>query len=205
MKARPLFSAFTVVVFVGVMVTSLSGHARSEDNQRDEGRGEDNGRDGQRLFERETFGRNGFRLGLCAHCHSGSLMNQTNEFAPLFIGVPIPTGTRFIDTAVSSFNQANNPVKEFIFNAGTTTAAHVSSPDPGRALITGKVEDINAFKIPQLRGIRRTAPYFHDNSAKTLEDVAAHYTRFFNFVTGGFISLTPQDEADIVAFMKLLD
>jgi len=87
----------------------------------------------------------------------------------------------------------------------------VFSPDPGRALITGMVdgpttfENVDAFKIPQLRGIRRTAPYFHDNSAKTLEGVAAHYTRFFNFVTGGFIALTPQDEADMVAFMKLLD
>ena len=90
------------------------------------------------------------------------------------------------------------------------------SPDPGRALITGLVdgdpfagdttfEHTNAFKISQLRGIRNTAPYFHDNSAKTLEAVAAHYTRFFDFVTGGFIQLTPQDEADIVAFLKLLD
>jgi cytochrome c peroxidase len=66
-------------------------------------------------------------------------------------------------------------------------------------------ENVDAFKISQLRGIRHTAPYFHDNSAKTLEDVAAHYARFFDFVTGGFIVLTEQDQADIVAFMKLLD
>jgi cytochrome c peroxidase len=56
-----------------------------------------------------------------------------------------------------------------------------------------------------LLGIRRTAPYFHDNSAKTLEDVAAHYARFFFGVTGGFINVTPQDEADMVALIKLLD
>jgi cytochrome c peroxidase len=147
----------------------------------------------------------GFKPGLCAHCHSGPLMNQTNEFAPLFIGVPIPTGTRFIDVLVSFFNQANNPVQEFIFNPGAATEAHVFSADPGRALATGRVDDVDAFKISQLRGIRRTAPYFHDNSAKTLEDVAAHYARFFSFVTGGFITLTPQDQADMVAFMKLLD
>ena len=74
------------------------------------------------------------------------------------------------------------------------------SPDPGRALITGvtqaqdpTLEHVNAFKISPLRGIRRTAPYFHDNSAKTLEDVATHYTLFFQIVTGGVISLTPQD------------
>ena len=29
----------------------------------------------------------GFKPGLCAHCHSGTLMNQTSEFAPLFFGL----------------------------------------------------------------------------------------------------------------------
>ena len=53
--------------------------------------------------------------------------------------------------------------------------------------------------------MRHTAPYFHDNSAKTLEDVAAHYANFFNIVTGGFVVLTEQDQKDMVAFMKLLD
>jgi cytochrome c peroxidase len=158
----------------------------------------------------------GFRPGLCAHCHSGTLMNQTNEFAPMFFQLPVKTGTRFQDVLVSFFNAAGNPVRKFIFNEGQPNERHVSSPDPGRALITGLVDGIpplgdttfehtDAFKISQLRGIRHTAPYFHDNSAKTLEAVAAHYTRFFAFVTGGNLVLTPQDEADIVAFMKLLD
>jgi cytochrome c peroxidase len=116
---------------------------------------------------------------------------------------------------VSEFNQANNPAREFIFNGGTPNESHLVSPDPGRALITGIgldandlaliLQNVNAFKISQLRGIRHTAPYFHDNSAKTLEDVAAHYARFFAFVTGGFVVLTPQDQRDMVAFMKLLD
>ena len=173
-------------------------------------------RRGRRFFEDVPPDPTDVRPGLCSHCHSGSLMNQTNEFAPQFFGVPVRTGTRFQDVFVSFFNQANNPVREFIFNQGGIEIP-VSSPDPGRALITGIVdgpgigdgpptfENLNAFKIPQLRGIRHTAPYFHDNSAKTLEDVAAHYTRFFNFVAPGIIALTPQDEADIVAFMRLLD
>ena len=166
----------------------------------------DSERRGRRFFESVPPNpADGLKPGLCAHCHSGPLMNQTNEFAPLFIGVPIPTGTRFFDIAVSFFNQANNPLSEFVFNPGTPDEVHLTSPDPGRALITGNVNDFNAFKTPQLRGIKRTGPYFHDNSAKTLADVAAHYTRFFSFVTAGFINLTPQDEADIVAFMKLLD
>jgi len=161
----------------------------------------------------------GFKPGLCAHCHSGPLLNQTNEFAKDFIGLPIPKGQRFIGVAVSEFNAMGNPVREFVFDKGTPLEFHVVSPDPGRALITGVsgfssliggdptpfVLNVNAFKITQLRGIRNTAPYFHDNSSKTLEAVAAHYAQFFNVVTGGAIVLTPQDQQDIVAYMKLLD
>jgi cytochrome c peroxidase len=36
--------------------------------------------------------------------------------------------------------------------------------------------------MPGLRGIRNTAPYFHNNSAATLEDVVDHYREFFKRV-----------------------
>jgi cytochrome c peroxidase len=36
--------------------------------------------------------------------------------------------------------------------------------------------------MPGLRGIRKTAPYFHNNSAATLEEVVDHYTEFFKRV-----------------------
>lgn len=151
----------------------------------------------------------GFKPGLCSHCHSGPLLNQTNEFAAAFIGPPIPKGQRFISVGVSEFNTAGNPVREFVFNQGTAQEVRLSSPDPGRALVTGVVDDptlehVNAFKISPLRGIELTAPYFHDNSAKTLDDVAAHYAQFFSVVTGGAIVLDAQDQRDMVAFMKLL-
>lgn len=155
----------------------------------------------------------GFRPGLCAHCHSGPLLNQTNQFASAFIGLPIPAGQRFISVGVSEFNAAQNRVREFIFDPGTPQQFSLFSPDPGRALITGignaaldpTLEHVNAFKISPLLGIRHTAPYFHDNSSRTLEDTAAHYALFFRVVTGGLIDLTRQDELDMVAFMKLLD
>jgi cytochrome c peroxidase len=152
----------------------------------------------------------GFKPGLCSHCHSGPLLNQTNEFASAFTGgLPIPAGQRFISVGVSEFNAAGNPVREFVFDQGTPNELHLFSPDPGRALITGIGFDLtlgngNAFKIAPLRGISLTAPYFHDNSARTLEDVAAHYALFFNVVTGGAIVLTEQDQRDMVAFLKLL-
>jgi cytochrome c peroxidase len=170
-------------------------------------------RRGRRFFEDVPPNpADGLTSGLCAHCHSGPLMNTTNRFAAAFIPspAPVPEGQRFISIGVSEFNAALNPVRVFVFNAGTPAEVRITSPDPGRALITGVVDDptlehVNAFKISPLRGIRRTAPYFHDNSAKTLADVAAHYATFFRVASGGLIQLTPQDERDIVAYLKLLD
>ncbi|MET0386948.1 MAG: cytochrome c peroxidase [Polyangiales bacterium] len=48
--------------------------------------------------------------------------------------------------------------------------------DPGRALITGSPYDFEAFDIPTLRGISRTAPYWHNNISETLEDVVELYS-----------------------------
>ena len=63
-----------------------------------------------------------------------------------------------------------------------------TSSDPGRALLTGFVggaaptDDWDKLDIPGLRGISNTAPYFHNNSATTLEDVVDHYIEFFKRV-----------------------
>ena len=43
-------------------------------------------------------------------------------------------------------------------------------PDLGRFKVTNRPEDTGAFKTPTLRDIARSAPYFHDGSAKTLEE-----------------------------------
>jgi cytochrome c peroxidase len=147
--------------------------------------------------------------GLCAGCHAGPMLNHTNLFTKIAFGIPL--GTRFQNILTAELNVAGNPLQEFIFNPGTAKERHVSSPDIGRSAITGitDLDDVtfsnfNAYKIPQLWGIRDTGPYFHDNSAKTLEDVLVHYTKFFAIVTGNTLILTPQDQADMVAFMKLL-
>jgi cytochrome c peroxidase len=149
------------------------------------------------------------KLGTCALCHSGPMLNEPNRFSP------VPAGTRFQTILVSEFNFAGNPVRDFIFTNPDGTETVVHSPDPGRALITGDPSPVgfknqNAFKIPSLWGVKRTAPYFHDNSAKTLEQLAAHYAAFFAIIStpGGTqpaIVLTEQDQADIVAYLKLLE
>jgi cytochrome c peroxidase len=43
-------------------------------------------------------------------------------------------------------------------------------PDTGRGKVTNKPEDMGAFKTPTLRDVARSAPYFHDGSAATLEE-----------------------------------
>jgi cytochrome c peroxidase len=43
-------------------------------------------------------------------------------------------------------------------------------PDPGRGKVTNRPEETGAFKTPTLRDIAKSAPYFHDGSAATLEE-----------------------------------
>ena len=165
---------------------------------------------GRRFFEDVPFNPV-TKAGSCAACHSGPMLNQTNQFLPL----PVAPGSRFQNVLVSEFNAAGNRARDFIFKNPDGTTTVVKSPDPGRALITGDArsatfDNVNAFKIPSLWGVRDTGPYFHDNSAKTLEDVVRHYDRFFAIVFGIPTNgqppffLTAQEQADIVAYMKLL-
>jgi len=48
--------------------------------------------------------------------------------------------------------------------------------DEGRFNITRNVHDHGAFKTPTLREIARTAPYMHDGSIATIEDVVEFYS-----------------------------
>jgi cytochrome c peroxidase len=63
----------------------------------------------------------------------------------------------------------------------------ITTSDPGRLLLTGYPAaggpgDIQHMDIPNLRGISRTAPYFMNNTAATLEEVLEHYKQFFKRV-----------------------
>jgi cytochrome c peroxidase len=82
--------------------------------------------------------------------------------------------------------------------------------DLGRFKVTGEEKDKGAFKTPTLRDLLRTAPYMHDGSVKTLEEVIDLY------IKGGEpnpwldpkmqrIDLTAQEKADLLEFMKSLE
>ena len=166
------------------------------------------------------------KKGVCALCHGGPMLNTANEFTTDPTGAP--PGWRAFDILVSSRNVLNNPVHTLAVTDRCNNTLVVTSPDPG-IMVTG-VYNIpmlaqflppeetcilhpaffaNMFKTPQLFGVRHTAPYFHDNSAKTLEEVLEQYVFFFTSnlgfpITDSNILLTEQDIKDIIAFLKLL-
>ena len=130
----------------------------------------------------------------CAQCHGGP--SQSNAQAPavrfhdISTQCPRPVDTvtppRFLFAACPPRLARNARTYEIALNNGTT--ARRTSSDPGRALLTGYVggppgqDDWQKFDVPGLRGIRKTAPYFHNNSAATLEEVVDHYIEFFKRV-----------------------
>jgi len=71
--------------------------------------------------------------------------------------------------------------------------------DLGRFNITGDDDDRNVFKVPSLRNVAVTAPYFHDGSEPTLEGAVAI---MFKYQLGRIPSA--QDTALIVLFLKTL-
>ena len=53
------------------------------------------------------------------------------------------------------------------------------------------LDDWNKLDVPGLRGLSKTAPYFHNNSAATLENVVDHYIEFFKRVEALHLAGTP--------------
>ncbi len=82
----------------------------------------------------------------------------------------------------------------------------VPSPDLGRFGVTGRDVDRGAFRTPSLRNVSVTAPYMHDGSLESLEEVVEFYDRGGNpnpwlSPLVGPLGLTPAEKADLVAFL----
>ena len=77
--------------------------------------------------------------------------------------------------------------------------AHVTTADLGRYNVTGRDEDRYVFKVPSLRNVALTPPYFHDASAATLEDAVSQMGLY---QLG--IDLPKEDVRLIVLFLRSL-
>ena len=82
---------------------------------------------------------------------------------------------------------------------GDYFAGRGGEADQGRFRVTGKRDDLHVFKVPGLRNVAQTAPYFHDASAATLEDAI---DVMFKFQLGRVGS--KQDKAFIARFLATL-
>lgn len=121
----------------------------------------------------ELLGYEKFKENACATCHTGAILGgRSFEYLDIY-------GDYFSDRT-----------DEIAYN----------SDDDGLKGYTGKVEDLHKFKVPGLRNISLTAPYFHDGTFLTLEDAVKAMARY---ELGK--DLTDKDIQSIVAFMNTLD
>ena len=153
------------------------------------------------LTEAELRGMNLFmseRLE-CAHCHAGFNFSQfvTHQ------------NTSAVDTAFH------------VTGLYPDSHEYIRGADYGLSAVTGNREDRDRFKAPTLRNIAASAPYMHDGSLSTLQDVLDFYAAGGRIVTNGsrlgdgrahpkkssFIkgfTLTQQERADLLAFLESL-
>ncbi len=152
-----------------------------------------------RLTALEREGKTIF-LRACAQCHGEAAgthpLPGIHRFGDIFTACPRPvdgpqfpgyTGSARFEFAPCKSSLARNVrLYEIRLPDGTVTLR--PSSDPGRSLLTGIFagggpgDDWQALDVPSIRGISQTAPYFHNNSAATLDEVLDHYAEMFKFV-----------------------
>lgn len=121
--------------------------------------------------------------GSCTICHDSPNAGDHSVKAPLDIGIADP---------------AQAPYLPVYTVRNLSTGETVRTTDPGRAMISGKWKDVGKFKGPILRALSARAPYFHNGSAATLQEVVDFYDTRFN------IQFTAREKADLVAFLRAL-
>lgn len=122
--------------------------------------------------------------GTCGTCHNAP--NAGSHTSQLLVDLGL---------SAASLRTADLPLITLL---STKTGAKLQTTDPGYALTTGHLADVDKFKVPTLRAAAARAPYFHNGSAATLDAVVTFYNQRFN------MNLLPQEHADLVAFLSAL-
>ena len=129
------------------------------------------------LTEEEKKGLAAFMDNTCAVCHVGkTLGGQSFE-------------TLGIYEDYYAAREQSNP--DIVYN----------DDDKGLAGFTGDTADLHRFKVPGLRNISKTSPYFHDGTQATIEDAVRAMFRF----ELGVKEAPESDVASISAFLRTLD
>ena len=148
--------------------------------------------------------------GRCVSCH---VIEQTqaiftdNRFH--MIGVAANQMPKDLDELAAAVEEVKKKGTDIAVLGNTKTSSL------GRYAVTRDLTDIGAFKTPTLRNIELTAPYMHDGSHQTLEEVVQFYNNggrleesepVPELLSGGIrpLNLDPEQEADLVEFLKAL-
>lgn len=129
------------------------------------------------LTDTEISGMQLFNTTGCIACHSGDY----------FAGPPLPEGTGFYQ-------------KFPMFPGSKYDKKYALLKDKGRFDVTKKEEDKNFWRVPTLRNVARTAPYFHNGSVKTLDEAVRVMAKAQLNRT-----LSAQEVTQIVAFLNALN
>ena len=115
----------------------------------------------------------------------------------------------FRDRARCYICHAGNNLSDEMFHNTGVAWREGKFEDQGRAGVTGKPSHQGSFKTPTLREIARTAPYMHDGSIATLEEVIDFYDRGGNANPNLDENLVPlhlskADKQALLAFLRAL-
>lgn len=131
----------------------------------------------------------------------------------------------FFSAAYVSGDGPRPPAREVMVNTGLyflhDTPSGYPEHDPGLMEFSGDAQDGGRFRIPSLRNVEFTAPYMHDGSIATLEEVIDHYAAGGRSITQGVhagvgrdhpnrdprvrgFNLTSSEREQLVAFLKSL-
>ena len=168
---------------------------------------------GDSRFDRYVYGGDKFALsaseinGLdlfrgrarCATCHvigTQSALFTDNDFHSLGVGFEL------ISPKLATLTKriVNLPAQE----VSNLIAQDADVAALGRFSSTRKPNDIGRFRTPSLRNAAKTAPYMHDGSVGTLEEAVELEVYYRSLEANRPLLLTPQERADIVAFLKSL-
>ena len=131
--------------------------------------------------------------GTCGTCHNTPNVGNRSVEAPQNIGVA-DAG----EHPPPALDISGLPVFTLHCTSGPLAQQQFIVTDPGRALITGNCADIGKVKVPTLRGLASRAPYFHNGSAATLNDVVVFYDQRFS------IEFADEEMNDLVNFLNAL-
>ena len=143
-----------------------------------------------------------FNQVTCTRCHDAP--NVGNRSLPVATDIGTSHAATFesntsISSALANLSAPNLPLFEIAGctdSTGNPVAFYTS--DPGKALISGKCADVNKIKVPVLRGLAARAPYFHNGSAASLNEVVNFYNDRFQ------MGLTDEQKTDLAAFLSSL-